>query len=289
VTTGRLALAAGDHLGEGPSWQAEAGELTWVDITGGLLRRWRPADDHRETLELGAPLSFAIAREGGGWAVGRSDRIGLIDPEGHEATLLEVHDAPPHTRFNDAKCDAAGRLWAGTMSTERTAGDGRLYRIDPDGESEVVISSTTISNGLGWSPTGDLFFFVDSTAQAIDVFDFDVATGRIENRRTFADIDAADGLPDGLAVDADGGIWVGLFGGGAVRRYNPDGSLDAVVDLPVSNPTCPVFGGAGLDRLYITSARHKLTSRQLAQQPLAGGIFEVAPGGCGLPGNRFAG
>jgi sugar lactone lactonase YvrE len=265
----RVALAAGDHLGEGPSWHPVTGELSWVDINRGLLRRWRPEDDTPDTLELGAPVSFAIPREGGGWVIGRRDQIALIEPDGRESSLIQISDPPPDTRFNDAKCDAAGRLWAGTMSTVRTPGDGRLYRVDPAGETVEVISSTTISNGLGWSPDNTLFYFIDSTTQKIDVFDFDVTTGRIANRRRWVEIDPGDGLPDGLTVDEEGGVWLCLFGGGCVRRYDAGGRLDAVARLPVSNPTSPVFGGPNLDRLYVTSAQHRLTPEQLAQEPLA--------------------
>jgi sugar lactone lactonase YvrE len=262
-----------DELGEGPSWQE--GQLTWVDIDRGLLRRWRPADGVEDTLDLGAPLSFAVPREGGGWAVGRRDRIGLVAPDGEESTLMEVPDPPAETRFNDAKCDAAGRLWAGTMSTARRPGDGRLYRVEHDGETIEALSATTISNGLGWSPDSARFYFVDSPTQAIDVFDFELARGRISGRRRFAEIDPRDGLPDGLTVDAEGGVWVCLFGGGCVRRYDAAGSLDAVIRLPLSRPTSLAFGGPDLDRLYVTSA--------------GGGLYELAAGVRGVPVNRFAG
>ena len=260
-----------DELGEGPSWHD--GLLTWVDIERGRLRRWRPADGFEDTRELGAPLSFAVPRQRGGWAVGRRDRIGLVAPDGEESTLMQVADPPPDTRFNDAKCDAAGRLWAGTMSTARRPGDGRLYRVEPNGDAIEALSATTISNGLAWSPDSALFYFVDSPTQAIDVFDFELDRGRIANRRRFAEIDPRDGLPDGLTVDAEGGVWVCLFGGGCVRRYDSNGSLEAVVRLPVPRPTSVAFGGADLDRLYVTSA--------------GGGIQEIAAGVRGLPVNRF--
>jgi sugar lactone lactonase YvrE len=281
-----LALPAGDELGEGPSWQD--GELTWVDITRGRLRRWRPADGRREVLELAPPVSFAIAREAGGWAIGRRDRIELIGPDGPR-TLFQLTYPPADTRFNDAKCDATGRLWAGTMSTARRTGDGGLYRIGPDGEAPELIASTTVSNGLGWSPDSTLLYFIDSPRQGIDVLDFDQAEGRISNRRRWVDIDPADGLPDGLAVDSEGGVWVCLFGGGCVRRYDPDGRLDAVAALPVSNPTSCAFGGPDLDRLYVTTAKHRLAPEQLEREALAGAIFEIAPGVSGLPAHRFAG
>jgi sugar lactone lactonase YvrE len=263
-------------LGEGPSWDPDTLRLTWVEINHGVLRQWRPADGRERRLELGAPLSFAVAREAGGWAVGRRARIALIGPDGRESTLMRIAEPPPQTRFNDARCDAAGRLWAGTMSTVRRPGDGRLYRVDPGGEAVVAIPSTTISNGLDWSPDDALFYFVDSTTQAIDVFDFDLDRGEIANRRRFAAIDPGDGLPDGLTVDAEGGVWVCLYGGGRVRRYDPAGRLDAVFELPVSKPTSLAFGGPRLDRLYVTSA-------------LGGAPLELEPGVRGLPANRFPG
>lgn len=283
----RLALDARDLLGEGPSWHADAGELSWVDINRGLLRRWRPDTGAEDALELGAPVSFAIARDGGGWVIGRRERVALIGPDGRESPLMEVAEPPADTRFNDAKCDVAGRLWAGTMSTVRRPGDGRLYRIDPDGEVEEVVSSTTISNGLAWSPDNALFYFIDSTTRTIDAFDFDVERGRIENRRAFVAIEPHDGLPDGLTVDQQGGVWVCLFGGASVRRYDAEGRLDAVAQLPASNPTSAAFGGRSLDRLYVTSARHRLSSKQLDEEVLAGALFEISTGVRGLPANRF--
>jgi sugar lactone lactonase YvrE len=175
------------------------------------------------------------------------------------------------------------------MSRTRTPGAAALYRLEPDGRLAVAIPRTTISNGLGWSPDGARMYFIDSTTQRVDVLDFDGGSGVISGRRPFAVVDPADGLPDGLAVDAEGGVWVCLFGGAAVRRYDARGRLDAVVPLPVTNPTCPAFGGADLRTLYVTSARHRLTPEQLAAEPLAGALLELDPGVAGLPVHRFAG
>jgi sugar lactone lactonase YvrE len=173
------------------------------------------------------------------------------------------------------------------MSTARVPGTAALYRIEPDGRPERIIAGTTISNGLGWSPSGDRMYFVDSTTQRVDVLDYDRDSGSVRRRRPLAPIDR--GMPDGLAVDADGGLWVCLFGGGEVRRYTPSGELDAVAELPVSNPTSAAFGGDDLGTLYVTSARHRLSPRQLAAEPLAGAVFALRPGTPGLPADRFAG
>jgi sugar lactone lactonase YvrE len=175
------------------------------------------------------------------------------------------------------------------MSKTRTPGMAALYRLAPGGELERVIEGTTISNGLAWSPAGDTMYFIDSTTQRVDAFDFDAATGDISDRRTLVEIDPADGLPDGMTVDAEGGIWVCLFGGAAIRRYTPKGRLDAAVPLPTTNPTSPVFGGPDLRTLYVTTARHHLTPDQLAAEPLAGALLALDPGIRGLPGHRFAG
>jgi sugar lactone lactonase YvrE len=132
-------------------------------------------------------------------------------------------------------------------------------------------------------------YFIDSTTQRIDAFEFDLAAGELGARREFARVDPDDGLPDGLAVDAEGGVWVCLFGGGQLRRYNAGGRLTEVVELPVSNPTSPAFGGPGLGVIYVTSARHRLTPQQLEREPLAGALLAVRPGVTGLPAARFGG
>lgn len=281
----RVELDSRDQLGEGPFWDGERGELLRVDVARGTVHGWRPSDGASWRRELEGEVSAAIPRASGDGlvlAVGR--RIVLDDWQ----LLAEVEEDRPGNRFNDCKCDLHGRLWAGTMSKERSRG-AALYRLAPGGEIERVISNTTISNGLAWNRTGDRMYFVDSATQRIDVFDFDANTGAIASRRPFASIERADGLPDGIAADAEGGVWVCLFGGGAVRRYDEAGALDAVIPLPLRNPTSPAFGGPDLRTMYITSARHRLPRERLAAEPLAGAVLALEPGVAGLPGNRFAG
>jgi sugar lactone lactonase YvrE len=163
---------------------------------------------------------------------------------------------------------------------------GSLYRIDADGRTERVVSGLTISNGLDWSPDASLMYLNDTPTSRIDVFDHDPFTGAVTDRRPFARI---DGFPDGLTVDAEGGVWVALFGGSQVRRYSPDGSLDAVVPLPVANVTSLTFGGPDYADLFVTTARHDLDAAQLEAQPLAGAVFVLQPGVRGRPAGRFAG
>ena len=284
-----VALAARDQHGEGPFWDERRAELLRVDIARGKIHGWRPRDNSTWCREHDGEVSAVLPRaHHDGWVLAAGHHILLDDGDGTRV-LASVEQHLGANRFNDCKCDPSGRLWAGTMSRQRVPGTASLYRLEAGGELERVASQTTISNGLAWSPAGDRMYFIDSTTQRIDVFDFDAHTGAIADRRSFAEIAPADGLPDGMTVDADGGIWVCLFGGAAVRRYSPAGVLDAVVRLPVTNPTSPVFGGPGLRTLFVTSARHRLSGEQLAREPLAGAVLAVDPGVVGLPGNRFAG
>ncbi len=284
-----VALPATDHLGEGPFWDRRSNQLIHVDINRGAVHRWKPGSRRQETTHLGAPVSFAIPRKEGGLIVGRQHSVCALEVGGSQRTLATLRDRDDDVRFNDAKCDGHGRLWAGTMSTSRTPGVGALYRLAPQGELEAMVDGTTISNGIGWSPDWERMYFIDSTTQRIDLFDFDLATGELANRRMLAEIDAADGLPDGLAVDAQDRIWVCLFGGGAVRCYSSAGQLEHAIELPVSNPTCPCFGGERLDTLYVTTAQHRLTRKQLGREPLAGSLFSIPVGARGLAMSRFAG
>jgi sugar lactone lactonase YvrE len=285
----RVALDARDQLGESPWWDADAGELVRADIVRGRVHGWAPAGGASWSFELDGEVGAVVPRAGGGQLIALDRTLRLRDADGTLRELAHVERDLPDNRFNDCRADPQGRLWAGTMSKLRAPGTAALYRLAPGGEIERVVAGTTISNGLGWSPQGDRMYFVDSTTQRIDALDFDGATGAISERRPLATIDPADGLPDGLAVDAEGGVWLSLFGGGAIRRYDADGTLDAVVPLPVTNPTCPAFGGPDLATLYVTSARHRLTPEQLAAEPLAGALLALEPGVRGLPANRFAG
>jgi sugar lactone lactonase YvrE len=289
MTSAEIALDAGDELGEGPFWDDLRGELLRVDISGGLVHGWNPSTGAAWRRECDEEVGAALPREGAEGLVLAVGRRIVVDEGDGVRVLAHVEEDRPGNRFNDCKCDPAGRLWAGTMSGEHAPGEASLYRLVPGGEIERVISNTTISNGLGWSPAGDRMYFIDSTTHRIDMFDYDAESGEIAGRRTFAETDPSDGLPDGMTVDSEGGVWVCMFGGSAMLRYGDDGALEDRVELPVTNPTSPVFGGPDLRTLYVTSARHGLSEEQLAAEPQAGAVLVLQPGVAGLPGNRFAG
>ncbi|HEY1853317.1 MAG TPA: SMP-30/gluconolactonase/LRE family protein [Solirubrobacterales bacterium] len=284
-----VARPGSDHLGEGTVWDSRSGRLVTVDITAGLVHRWQPETGEQDTFSMDGEVSAAVPCRDGGLVLAVGHRLLLRPENGPPTVIAEAESEFEANRFNDCRCDPQGRLWAGTMSMERRAGTAALYRLDPDGELSKIIDRTTISNGLAWSPSGSLMYFIDSTTQRIDAFDFEPASGEIESRRPLVEIEPEDGLPDGMTIDAEGCIWVALFGGGAIRRYTPDGQLDAEVSLPVTNPTCPGFGGADLDVLFVTSARHRLSPDQLAAEPLAGALLAIEGVAQGCPPNLFAG
>jgi D-xylonolactonase len=253
--------------------------LQRVDITASAIVRLDVDGGREERHAVDGHVGFALPAPGGGLVAGVERRlVRLAAPGATASAIAEVEAGRADNRFNDAAFDPAGRLWAGTMSRTRAPGAAALYRVSEDGEVTRAIGGATISNGLDWDPGFDILYYVDSTTQQIDAIAFDLDRGRLGARRRFAAVDPRDGLPDGLTVDAEGGVWLALFGGGVIRRYRPDGSLDAEVRLPVTNPTSVAFGGADLSELYVTSAKHRLSPAQLAQEPLAGSVLRLRPG-----------
>jgi sugar lactone lactonase YvrE len=211
----------------------------------------------------------------------------LDDRNGSFQVVADTGIPTSTMRMNDGKCDSAGRFWAGTMSTDGHPGLASLFRLDPDYTLTEVVRGVSISNGLGWNPDDTLMYFIDSPTHRVEVFDFDLAAGALSARRTLVTIDRAVGEPDGLSVDTEGFLWVAIWGGSAVHRYAPDGSLDRVVHLPASHITSCCFGGHRLDELYITSARDELSPEQLKHEPLAGAVFRCEVGVEGLPTKPF--
>jgi sugar lactone lactonase YvrE len=276
-----------DTLGECPVWLAAEQRLMRVDISARAIVTRDVAGGRERKRRLAGPVGFALPREAGGLVAGVGRELQVLALS--RQTLAAVEPDRPENRFNDAACDAHGRLWAGTMSTVRRAGTAALYRVTADRQVTVALDGATISNGLDWDLDVTRLYYVDSTTQRIEAIDFDLDRGRLGTRRTFAAIDPGDGLPDGLTVDAEGGVWVALFGGSAIRRYLPDGRLDEVLALPVTNPTSMAFAGGELADLYITSAKHRLSAEQLAREPLAGSLLLARPGVRGRLPHRFRG
>jgi sugar lactone lactonase YvrE len=191
--------------------------------------------------------------------------------------------------MNDAKCDPAGRLLAGTMAFDLSPHSAALYRVEPDWSFEQIARGVTQSNGIAWSPDGSRMYFIDSATQGVDVFDYDAGTGSAGNRRRLVTIDPAHGIPDGMTADDQGNLWVACFGGAAVRCFSPAGEQLDEVFFPVTQVTSCAFGGPGLADLFVTTAAYQLSPGQLQGEPHAGATFVCRPGAAGLPASSFAG
>ena len=264
-----VAVAPAALLGEGPRWDATTQTLLWVDVVGKLVHRYDPTTGANTTLPVADVVSLALPRGRGGVVIGLPD--GLHHHDGERSSLLAaIEPEQAATRTNDGACDAAGRLWVGTMPFDERSPVAGLYRVDADLTVTTMLTGTTISNGLGWSPSGTLFYFIDSPTCTIDVFDFDPASGALENRRPLAVVEVEGAVPDGLDVDAEGCVWVALHGGWGLRRYSPEGELLAEVRLPIARITSCCFAGPELRDLYVTTRRDGLSEAEQTAQPLAG-------------------
>ncbi len=283
-----VAVAPAAQLGEGPRWDAATQTLLWVDVVAKLVHRYDPATGKNTTLQVADVVSLALPHSRGGIVIGLPD--GLHHHDGEHSTLLApIEPEQPTTRTNDGACDAAGRLWVGTMPFDERSPVAGLYRVDADLSVTTMLTGTTISNGLGWSPSGTRFYFIDSPTCAIDVFDFDVTSGTLENRRALATVEVEGAVPDGLNVDAEGCVWVALHGGWGLRRYSPEGELLAELRLPIARITSCCFGGPELRDLYVTTRRDRLSEAEQTAQPLAGALLRLNVGVAGLPTHAFAG
>ena len=273
------------ELGEGARWDAERGELVWVDILAGVLRRSVEDGDRIRTIatvRIGEPLGAVATVDpaaGGGWLLAAGRGFRHLAPDDSVTTLLDVE--PPDVRMNDAACDPQGRFWAGSMAYDSRPGGGRLLRCDPDGGVREVIGSATIANGIGWSPDGRILYHADSGAGMVTAYPFDPVTGDIGPGEVLVRPEA--GVPDGLLVDDEGALWVALHGAGEVRRYAPDGATLTVVRLPVSQPTSVAIGGSSGRRLFVTTAWEGLDEAGRAVQPDAGRLFAVDDVGVTAP------
>lgn len=278
----------GAELGEGPSWSPLDDALLWVDLHAGVVHRLELNTGFHTRHLVGQPVSAVVLRRGGGLLLTVRDGIAEVHALGSTPRLVKAIDpGRPVNRCNDAICDSKGRLWVGTMADDCSPRQGAVHRYDLDGALTTMISGTTIANGIAWSPADDAMYFIDSATRRIDRFAWDPQGGTIRRRSVLADTTEWPGIPDGLAVDADGGLWVAFFGGGSVRRFTPSGRLDAVVELPVTQVTSCAFGAPGLDTLFITTARRGLNAQQRREQPLAGSVFACHVPTPGLPVHPF--
>lgn len=286
-----LLVDAQADLGEGPIWDHTLKQLYWVDIEAGQVHIHRPGVELDRVLPVGCKVGTVVPRASGHLMLATAQGFEAFDTDTcQRTTLADPERHLPDNRFNDGKCDAKGRFWAGTMSMTRQQHAGSLYVLDTDHCVRKVLDGVTTSNGLDWSPDLSTMYYIDTPTMKVQAFDYEAQTGAITHQRTAVTIPEGVGRPDGMTVDAEGMLWVAHWDGSRVTRWDPaSGELLQTILLPADRVTSCTFGGEQLDTLFITTARHGLTPEQLARQPHAGGLFAAKPGVCGRPANRYGG
>jgi len=264
-------------LGEGPLWHAPSRRLYWVDIPEGLLHSAAPDGGGHRTFPMGESVSAVAASRDGSLLLGLENGVAAFDPATGARTMKAgIETDNPDTRLNDGKCGPDGRLWIGTMSKTRKPCAGSLYRVDRDGSVEPVIRNVSISNGLAWTSDEKTMYFIDTPTQKVVAYAFDAERGRLANPVPAVEVPEAMGRPDGMTIDEEGMLWIALFAGGCVARWDPrTGSLLERVEIPSKNVTSCAFGGDDLKSLYVTTARTHTTEEELERLPRSGGLFRV--------------
>ena len=287
-----LVVDARATLGEGPLWDERAGLLYWVDILRHNLHVYNPTTGENKTYDVGHRVSTVVLSESGKVLVTVENGFAWFDLAASKLDMIVDPEADkPENRFNDGKCDPGGRFWAGTMHASATVPEkGSLYRLDPDLSVHTMLTGVSISNGIVWTADRKTMYFNDTIPGTVTAFDFDNETGDISRPRVVIQVPESMGVPDGMAIDSEGMLWIAHFFGGAVHRWNPHtGDVLDTITLPASNPTACAFAGDNLDELYITTARDSVSEEQLEREPHAGGLFHVKTGVTGTVTHRFKG
>lgn len=280
-------LKVGAQLGEGPLWSPRENALFWLDIVRPAIHRWEPATGKFDTTIM-SQWVCALAHCQDGKMIGAvEDGLAIIDPESGEFEIV-ANPLPDRTmRFNDGSVDRRGRFWSGTMLREDYKPVCSIYRLNSDLSLEEMDSGLSLSNGIGYSPDDTTMYLSDSIQNTVFAYDFDLEKGEIRNKRPLIVVDAKDGYPDGLTVDAEGYIWLCHWDGWKVTGHAPDGKHVETIEVPVPRPTSCAFGGEDFSTLYITSAIMDLTPDQLAEAPQSGDLFAAHSRVPGLPEPEF--
>lgn len=279
-----LVLDSRAILAEGPHWHAGQNKLYWVDIQGHAFGRFDPETRRDERFEVGKTVGAVVCEAAGdnGEIVILATRDGFERFDCRTGKLTAIIDPEadlPGNRFNDGKCDSAGRFWAGSMEDAEVNAVGALYVLDIDGTCRKTAVNIGVSNGIAWNADETEMYYIDSMKQTVTAFRYDAAAGTIADPRIIIDFHEEDGFPDGMTIDAEGMLWIAHWDGWQVSRWNPaTGEKLEAVYVPVAKASSCVFGGASLSTLYITTASIGLTPQGREEQPRAGGIFAYEPG-----------
>lgn len=279
-------------MGESPCWDTSCNSLYWVDIDGKKIFLYNPQKNICKEYLFDNEVECVVPRSKGGvmLTIGRS--VVLFDFSTKKLKILgSVEPSKKNNRFNDGKCDPAGRFWAGTIHRKELPKAGSLYCIDTDYSIRKMIEGVTVSNGLTWSKDKKTFYFIDSPTYSVVAYEYNVETGNIRNKRKVIEINPVLGIPDGMTIDSEGMLWIAMFGGGKVSRWDPaKGKSLGFIEIPgAMQVTSCCFGGSDMKDLYITTASAGLTNTQLQNQPYAGLLFKARIGIAGLPLWQFTG
>jgi sugar lactone lactonase YvrE len=287
----RCVVPGSDVLGETPLWCEQTQSVLWLDIEEARVQRFHPASGRHDVFQFDERHvgSLALLRRPGRVLLGLDLALVTFDlGTGRRELVCQVEPAGgADNRLNDGRCDSRGRFWVGTMDNQLHRGNGSVYRVDPDGSVHRQFGDVIVANTIAMSPNEDTLYFSDTRRYTTWRFGLDLASGTLGERKVFVDHTAVRDRPDGACVDAEGYVWNAIFGGKRVVRYAPDGRIDRVIQLPVSNPTCVCFGGPDLRTLYITTARRFLTRQQLRDEPWSGSLLAFEVEVAGLPERRF--
>ena len=278
-------------VGEGAIWDEDNNLLYWIDILGHEVYQYNPKTKANRTIHTLQAVGTVVLRSKGGLVVALHNGFGCIDLETEK--IIPIGSDPErektNNRFNDGKCDPAGRFWAGTMAFDGSTDRGALYCLDVDATVTKKLGPVSISNGIVWSSDYSTMYFIDSTLNNVRAYDYEIETGRIQNERIVCR-NEGEGVFDGMAIDAEGLLWIAVYGGSAIKCYDPrNGLLKRELNMPFLNVTSCAFGGEKLDRLYVTSACQRMSESDLNKQPLAGSLISLDPGCVGVPSFKYEG
>lgn len=277
------------QLGEGAFWNHKSQEFYWVDIEGNLLHIYNPKTKQNRSIETPSKIGTVVPKNSDEAIVALQDGVYILNTKTGDISLLsDIESDKPQNRFNDGKCDPSGRLWVGSMALDQEKYSGSLYMIDEAGKTELKIDSVTISNGIVWTSDQKTMYYIDTPTASIRAFDFDTNTGVITKGRVVVEVNDSLGFPDGMAIDAENMLWVGMWNGNAVIRFDPStGKVISKIEVPAHNVTSCAFGGKNLDTLYITTASVDMTAEEHTAFPLAGSLFKAFPGIKGVKSTFF--
>jgi L-arabinonolactonase len=284
-------ISVQDQVGETPIWIPDEQAMYWVDLEGSTVHRYDPSTGEKKDWTLDVEVTALARRSSGRWLLATKTGLVFWDQETNASEFIADPTAGQEgVRFNDISVDRQGRLVAGTANVQDfEASDGVIYRLDTDKSLHEIDDGYAISNGMGFSPDGRTLYVTDMFHNRIVALDYDTDTGSAGNKRTFVEVPADTGLPDGLTVDAEGFVWSAHWAGSRITRYDPDGTIERQIALPVPNVTCPGFGGADMNELYITTAWFFMSDQERKAQPRSGDMFRIKTDITGLVEPEFAG